>query len=64
MNREYEDILKTVTFYCPQCKERLSLNSHFLFSCGCGLRWNIPNPICVDNPILKPIKEVNGKVVK
>lgn len=49
-------IYKTVTFYCPKCKEMLSPMYHMTYECGCGKQWLSPEPVSNDGT--RPIRDM------
>jgi len=62
---EDEHALDTVAYFCPQCDSMLIQNQACVYTCPCGLKWITPDPICVTSSKrhLRPIKEINGKVI-
>jgi len=54
----WEKINDTVTFYCPDCGEMLTVLHHIPYICGCGKKWLTAAPECDS---ATAIREVNGK---
>ncbi len=52
-----QDIYKSVTFFCPVCKEMISAMYHMYYECGCGKQWILPEPTSNDGTI--PNREVS-----
>jgi hypothetical protein len=57
---EYNAHGDTVQFYCPKCNTILQQLQHHLYTCCCPLFWITPEPKCVQDPTVKPIREING----
>lgn len=59
---EDKHINDQVCFFCPKCKSMLFSLYHVPSTCVCGLKWQIPEPICLTDGNIKPIREINGEV--
>ena len=52
-------IYDDVSFYCPECKEKIYVLFRKVYVCGCQKKWTFSDP--VTDRGLKPKVEINGR---